>query len=75
MGGTFWPSLDSCLRDQVLIDVSYFALSIFQRMREQWRPAHFRTIKTGHVSGILLEQAAYRKTIMEVVGLLRNEVQ
>ncbi|ETI40707.1 hypothetical protein F441_13868 [Phytophthora nicotianae CJ01A1] len=44
----------------------------WQRMREQWRPAHFRTIKTGHVSGILLEQEAYRKTILEVVGLLKE---
>ncbi|KAG6595726.1 uncharacterized protein IUM83_19413 [Phytophthora cinnamomi] len=42
------------------------------RMREQWKPAHFRTIKTGHVSGILLEQEAYRKTILEVVGLLKE---
>ncbi|KUF99044.1 hypothetical protein AM588_10010802 [Phytophthora nicotianae] len=44
----------------------------WQRMREQWRPAHFRTIKTGHVSGILLEQEAYRKTILEVVDLLKE---
>ena len=43
-----------------------------QRMREQWRSAHFRTIKAGHVSGILLEQAAYRETILEVVALLKN---
>ncbi|KAH7467257.1 Protein ABHD18 [Phytophthora ramorum] len=42
------------------------------RMREQWKPAHFRTIKTGHVSGILLEQEAYRKTILEVVDLLKE---
>ncbi|GMF52308.1 unnamed protein product [Phytophthora fragariaefolia] len=42
------------------------------RMREQWKPAHFRTIKTGHVSGILLEQEAYRKTILEVVDLLKQ---
>ncbi|KAE9023344.1 hypothetical protein PR002_g11740 [Phytophthora rubi] len=44
----------------------------WERMREQWKPAHFRTIKTGHVSGILLEQEAYRKTILEVVGLLKE---
>lgn len=45
---------------------------VHQRMREQWKPAHFRTIKTGHVSGILLEQEAYRKTILEVVDLLKE---
>ncbi|KAG1706925.1 hypothetical protein DVH05_027775 [Phytophthora capsici] len=45
----------------------------WHRMRKQWEPAHFRTIKTGHVTGILLEQEAYRKTILEVVGLLKSE--
>uniref|UniRef100_A0AAV1UTA7 AB hydrolase-1 domain-containing protein n=1 Tax=Peronospora matthiolae TaxID=2874970 RepID=A0AAV1UTA7_9STRA len=49
-----------------------FKESQWERMREQWRSAHFRTIKAGHVSGILLEQAAYRETILEVVGLLKN---
>ncbi|POM73828.1 Hypothetical protein PHPALM_9289 [Phytophthora palmivora] len=44
-----------------------------QRMRDQWSPAHFRMMKTGHVSGILLEQQAYRNTIMEVVGLLKKQ--
>ncbi|RLN61608.1 hypothetical protein BBJ29_007861 [Phytophthora kernoviae] len=42
------------------------------RLRKQWTPAHFRTIKTGHVSGILLEQEAYRKTILEVADLLKE---
>uniref|UniRef100_M4BTY9 AB hydrolase-1 domain-containing protein n=1 Tax=Hyaloperonospora arabidopsidis (strain Emoy2) TaxID=559515 RepID=M4BTY9_HYAAE len=49
-----------------------FKESQWERMREQWRSAHFRTIKAGHVSGILLEQAAYRETILEVVALLKN---
>ncbi|KAL3672741.1 hypothetical protein V7S43_002033 [Phytophthora oleae] len=44
----------------------------WHRMRKQWKPARFRTIKTGHVSGILLEQEAYRKTILEVVSLLKE---
>ncbi|CEG44293.1 Uncharacterized conserved protein [Plasmopara halstedii] len=45
----------------------------WQRMRERWRRAHFRAIKTGHISGILLEQEAYRKTILEVVHLLKEK--
>ncbi|OWZ20988.1 hypothetical protein PHMEG_0004535 [Phytophthora megakarya] len=44
----------------------------WERMREQWSPAHFRTMKTGHVTGILLEQEAYRNTILEVVGRLKE---
>ncbi|CAI5708398.1 hypothetical protein KXD40_004915 [Peronospora effusa] len=49
-----------------------FAEPQWAHMREHWRPASFRTIKTGHVSGILLEQAAYRKTILEVIDLLKE---
>ncbi|CAH0480079.1 unnamed protein product [Peronospora belbahrii] len=49
-----------------------FAEPQWAHMREHWRPASFRTIKTGHVSGILLEQAAYRKTILEVIDLLKH---
>ncbi|TDH72305.1 hypothetical protein CCR75_000758 [Bremia lactucae] len=45
----------------------------WQRLREQWRPAQFRKIKRGHVSGILLEQEEYRKTVLEVVELLKEQ--
>ncbi|KAI9916378.1 hypothetical protein PsorP6_016990 [Peronosclerospora sorghi] len=44
----------------------------FQHMRKQCRPAHFHTINTSHVSGILFEQAAYCKTILEVVDFLKR---
>ncbi|KAF4142052.1 hypothetical protein GN958_ATG08752, partial [Phytophthora infestans] len=49
-----------------------FVYETEDRMREQWRPAYFRTIKTGHVSGILLKQETNHKTILEVVDLLKK---
>lgn len=43
------------------------------RLRAKWQPAHFRYLKTGHVSGILLEQDTFRKTILEVIDMVQSK--
>ncbi|KAF1323121.1 hypothetical protein FI667_g10862, partial [Globisporangium splendens] len=45
----------------------------WERMREKWKPARFRYLKTGHVSGILLEQETFRNTILEVIETLQKQ--
>lgn len=41
-------------------------------MRTKWKPAQFRYLKTGHVTGILLEQEGFRKTILDTIDTLRG---
>ncbi|DAZ99848.1 TPA: hypothetical protein N0F65_008591 [Lagenidium giganteum] len=52
-----------------------FPESQWKRLREQWKPAHFRYLTTGHVSGILLEQDSFRETIMDVIKILKKDLQ
>jgi pimeloyl-ACP methyl ester carboxylesterase len=42
------------------------------RLAAKWRPAEFRYVKTGHVSGILFESKAFEETIMDVVHKLHG---
>lgn len=44
----------------------------WERMRSKWEPAQVRYLKTGHVTGILLEQDTFRSTILEVIDILRR---
>ncbi|TYZ69254.1 hypothetical protein PybrP1_000762 [[Pythium] brassicae (nom. inval.)] len=44
----------------------------WERMRRKWKPAQVRYLKTGHVTGILLEQESFRNTILEVIDILRR---
>lgn len=43
-----------------------------QRLQDKWQSAAVRYVKTGHVSGILLEADAYRQTIVEVIRTLQS---
>lgn len=44
----------------------------WMRLVSKWQPAQLRYLKTGHVSGILLESKAFENTIMDVVGMVRQ---
>jgi hypothetical protein len=44
----------------------------YQRLQDKWQSATVRYVKTGHVSGILLEADAYRQTIVEVIRTLQS---
>lgn len=44
----------------------------WERMRRKWTSAQVRYLKTGHVTGILLEQESFRNTILEVIDILRR---
>ncbi|TMW66786.1 hypothetical protein Poli38472_014098 [Pythium oligandrum] len=44
----------------------------WQRLQDKWQSAQFRYLKTGHVSGILLEREAFENTIVEVVEQLQR---
>lgn len=45
----------------------------WERMRRKWKPAQFRYLKTGHVTGILLEQESFRNTILDVISTLQRD--